>query len=177
MRFPRRSSTSWLNWIMDSWETISNSAEETIRHGRELAGRLRPPVLVLLAGELGAGKTTFTKGIVSGLRAAPEEEVTSPTFTLVHAFRGRVKDAATNSVEVKVFHVDLYRVEGFHDLETLGLEDVLAEPAVVIVEWPERLTLRTDWPIVRVELEHVDEGRRRIRVAAPRRVGVASAPE
>ena len=114
-------------------------------------------MLVLLSGELGAGKTTLTKGIVSGLGAGREDEVTSPTFTLVHSYHNHAR----------VYHVDLYRVAGFHDLETLGLEDILAEPAVVVVEWAEKLALRTDWPIVRIHLEHVDDEVRRITVADP----------
>ena len=108
-----------------------------------------------MSGELGAGKTTLTKGIVSGLGAAREEEVTSPTFTLVHKYEHGAC----------VYHVDLYRIGDFHDLETLGLEDVFAEPNVVIVEWPDRLTLRTDWPVVRIELEHVAEDERKIVVS------------
>jgi len=123
--------------------------------GRQLAGRLNPPVLVLLSGDLGTGKTTFAKGIVSGLGAGREEEVTSPTFTLVHVFHNHCK----------VYHVDLYRVEGFHDLETIALEDVLAEPAVVVVEWAERLSLHTDWPSVHVLLEQVDDNARRITIS------------
>jgi tRNA threonylcarbamoyladenosine biosynthesis protein TsaE len=133
---------------------VTHSAEETIAQGRALAARLQPPVLVLLSGELGAGKTTFTKGIISGLGAAREEEVTSPTFTLVHLFRN----------QAKVFHVDLFRVSAVHDLETLGLEDVFAEPAVVIVEWPERLALRVAWPAIHVRLEHGEGDTRHIRV-------------
>lgn len=125
--------------------------------GRALAARLTPPVLLLLSGELGAGKTTFAKGIVSGLGAAREEDVTSPTFTLIHSYRNHVR----------VYHVDLYRVEGFHDLETLGLEDVFTEPAVVLVEWAEKLSLRTGWPVVHVRLEHVDETSRRIVISDP----------
>ena len=105
-----------------------------------------------MSGELGAGKTTLTKGIVSGAGAAREEEVTSPTFTLVHKY-GNGK---------RIFHVDLYRIGDFHDLETLGLEDVLSEPGVVIVEWPDRLKLRTDWPVVQIKLEHVEEDTRKI---------------
>ena len=111
--------------------------EETIERGREIGSELKAPVLILLSGDLGAGKTTLTKGIVSGLGAAEEDEVTSPTFTLVHKY-----ERAT-----RVYHVDLYRIGDFHDLETLGLEDVFSEQAVVIVEWPDRLTLRTDWPV------------------------------
>ncbi|MGH9794601.1 MAG: tRNA (adenosine(37)-N6)-threonylcarbamoyltransferase complex ATPase subunit type 1 TsaE [Candidatus Acidiferrales bacterium] len=136
---------------------VSTSAEQTIELGRELAARLKPPVLVLLSGELGAGKTTLAKGIVSGLGAAREEEVTSPTFTLVHVFR----NAATG---VKVFHIDLYRIGDTHDFDTLGLEDVFAEPAVVLVEWPDRLRLRSDWPVVRVRFEHASDEERRIEV-------------
>src|SRR5271169_7229731 len=86
-----------------SSEFISHSAEETIELGRKLASSLVPPVLVMLSGELGAGKTTLTKGIISGLGAAKEEDVTSPTFTLVHVFRKAAGDRA------KVYHVDLYR--------------------------------------------------------------------
>jgi tRNA threonylcarbamoyladenosine biosynthesis protein TsaE len=131
---------------------VSRSEEETIRWGRELAARLVPPVLVLLTGELGAGKTTLAKGLVAGLGAAREEDVTSPTFTLVHLFHDHSK----------VYHVDLYRVTSARDFETLGLEDVLAEPAVVVVEWAEKFLLRSDWPVIRIRLEHVDEQSRRI---------------
>lgn len=153
-----------LSSSVSSSEIISRSAEETTAKGRELGTRLKAPVLVLLSGDLGAGKTTLAKGIVSGLGAGREEEVTSPTFTLVHTYHNHTH----------VFHVDLYRVEDFHDLETLGLEDILAEPAVVLVEWPEKLTLRTDWPVVRVELEHVDEETRRIAISDP--LGVLRTP-
>lgn len=142
---------------MPSWEFLSHSQEETIEKGRELAARLKPPVLVLLSGELGSGKTTLTKGIISGLGAAAEEDITSPTFTLVHTFR-------SGSAAWRVYHVDLYRVADFHDLETLGLEDVFTEQAVVIVEWAERLRLRTDWPRIDIEMEHVDEHSRRLKV-------------
>src|SRR5271154_3178667 len=128
-------------------EFLTHSWEETIERGREIGARLKPPALVLLTGDLGAGKTTLTKGIASGLGAAEIDEVTSPTFTLVHRYEG----------DSRVYHVDLYRIGDIRDLETLGLEDVFSEHAVVIVEWPDRLMLRTDWPIVRIYLEHVSE--------------------
>jgi tRNA threonylcarbamoyladenosine biosynthesis protein TsaE len=143
-----------LSVAVASRELVTHSSDETIQHGREIGAQLRAPVLVLLFGELGAGKTTLAKGIVSGMGAAEEDEVTSPTFTLVHKYdRG-----------VCVYHVDLYRVSDFHDLETLGLEDVFSEQAVVIVEWPNKLALRTDWPVVRIHLEHVAEDTRRISI-------------
>ncbi len=139
---------------MASCEIVTHSSDETIQLGRDLGAQLKPPVLILLTGELGAGKTTLTKGIVSGVGAAIEDEVTSPTFTLVHKYGG----------SARVYHVDLYRIGDFHDLETLGLEDVLAEPGVVIVEWPDKLTLRTDWPILRIQLEHEAEDTRKITI-------------
>ena len=141
-------------------EFITHSAEETVGMGRRLARRLTAPVLVLLSGELGSGKTTLTKGIISGLGAAREEEITSPTFTLVHVFHNHDHNHA------KVYHVDLYRIEDFHGFETLGLEDAFADPAIVIVEWSERFHLRTDWPRVRVRLEHLEGDARRITVSA-----------
>jgi tRNA threonylcarbamoyladenosine biosynthesis protein TsaE len=106
----------------------------------------------LLSGDLGAGKTTLTKGIAAGAGAAREDDVTSPTFTLVHKYEGTTR----------VYHVDLYRVGDHRDLETLGLEDIFSEKAIVIVEWPDRLQLRTNWPVLRIGLEHISEDMRRI---------------
>jgi tRNA threonylcarbamoyladenosine biosynthesis protein TsaE len=133
-------------------EIITHSAEETMRWGREFAARLKAPLLLLLSGELGSGKTTLTKGIVAGLGVASEDEVTSPTFTLVHVY-GNID---------KVYHGDMYRIESFHDFETLGLEDVFAKPAVVILEWSEKFPLESPWPQLRLKLEHAGGDKRRI---------------
>lgn len=141
---------------MPETEFFSHSPEETVEIGRKLAAQIKAPVLLMLSGDLGAGKTTITKGIISGLGAAREEDVTSPTFTLVHVF----------NKPVKIYHVDLYRIERFRDLETLGLEDVFADPAVVIIEWSERFSLRTDWPRIAVRLEHVEGDARRITISS-----------
>ena len=135
-------------------EIITRSAEETTQWGRELAKRLKAPVLVLLTGELGTGKTTLTKGIVAGLGAGSEDDVTSPTFTLLHVY-GNAE---------KVYHGDLYRIESFHDFETLGMEDIFERPAVVILEWSEKFPLKSPWPQVRVKLEHLGRHQRRILV-------------
>jgi tRNA threonylcarbamoyladenosine biosynthesis protein TsaE len=136
---------------------VTHSAEETVALGRKIAAGLKPPALVLLSGELGAGKTTLTKGIAGGLRAAKEEDVTSPTFTLVHKYDG----------DARVYHVDLYRIGDAHDFETLGLEDVFSEQAIVLIEWPERMAIHTEWPVVRIKLEHVDESTRRVTIEPP----------
>lgn len=138
-------------------EIITYSPEETIAWGKKLALTLHPPVIVLLSGELGSGKTTLTKGIVAGLQAADEDQVTSPTFTLVHEY-GTGK---------KVFHGDLYRVESFHDFETLGLEEVFAQPATLILEWSEKFPLKTPWPQVRIRLEHQGGDSRKLTVLSP----------
>jgi tRNA threonylcarbamoyladenosine biosynthesis protein TsaE len=135
-------------------EIITYSAEETTIWGREFSKRLKPPALVLLTGDLGTGKTTLTKGIVSGLGAANEDDVTSPTFTLVHVY----------GKSAKVYHADLYRIESFHDFETLGMEDMFSTPTVAILEWSERFPLQSPWPRFRVRLEHLGGDARRITV-------------
>jgi tRNA threonylcarbamoyladenosine biosynthesis protein TsaE len=96
--------------------THTHSAEETIAFGRSLAAELTPPSLVLLRGDLGAGKTTLVKGIAEGFGAASADDVTSPTFTLVHEYRG---------ARAALFHIDLYRIETERELETLGLDDLI----------------------------------------------------
>ena len=104
----------------------SASEEETIAFGRALAPRLKGAVLLI--GNLGAGKTTLTKGIVEGLGVAAAEEISSPTFTLIHQY----------GHERPVFHVDLYRLDTAREVESLGLEDLFASGSVVILEWAER---------------------------------------
>ncbi|HXE76154.1 MAG TPA: tRNA (adenosine(37)-N6)-threonylcarbamoyltransferase complex ATPase subunit type 1 TsaE [Candidatus Xenobia bacterium] len=132
----------------------TSSPEETAALGRELAARLRAPALVLLSGDLGAGKTTLVKGLASGLGLAEAEEVTSPSFVFVHVYGSRPR----------LYHVDLYRVEGVADLESLGLEDLMAEEAIVVVEWAERLKLPALRPAMRIQIEAVSDVERRIRV-------------
>jgi tRNA threonylcarbamoyladenosine biosynthesis protein TsaE len=139
-------------------EVITHSADETTAWGRVFAKRLHAPILVLLSGELGSGKTTLTKGIVAGLNAATEDEVTSPTFTLIHEYN------RSNGQSQKVFHGDLYRLESFRDFETLGMEDVFAQPAVVILEWSENFPLKTEWPQIQLRLQHVAGDTRKITV-------------
>jgi tRNA threonylcarbamoyladenosine biosynthesis protein TsaE len=114
-------------------EFTTRSGAETIEVGRELARLLVPPQLLILRGDLGAGKTTLVKGIAEALDAAEADEVTSPTFTLLHEF-----DGARNSGPVKLFHLDVYRLEGERQLETLGLDELLTPDALVLVEWGEK---------------------------------------
>lgn len=110
---------------MKSFET--HSEEETIELGRQIARELPRRAVVLLIGNLGAGKTTLAKGIISGLGAAEREEVTSPTFTLIHEYGGG-----------RVYHVDLYRLDTPAQVATLGLDELFDREAVVLVEWGEK---------------------------------------
>jgi len=110
-------------------ETITHSAEETIAYGRKLAAELSPPLIVLLRGDLGAGKTTLVKGIAEGFGAARAEDVTSPTFTLIHEYRGP---------NITLYHIDLYRIDTQRDLETLGLDDLIAPNSILLIEWGEK---------------------------------------
>jgi tRNA threonylcarbamoyladenosine biosynthesis protein TsaE len=134
-------------------EITTHSAEETIALGRTLAELLAPPKLVLLRGDLGAGKTTLVKGIAEAFQAASEENVTSPTFTLVHEYRG---PSAT------LYHVDLYRVDTPRQLETLGLDDLIAENSVLLIEWGEKFPQFTRDRDVEIFLKRVGETERRI---------------
>ena len=112
---------------------ITQSGADTVAVGRKLAGLLKPPQFLLLRGELGTGKTTLVKGIAQALDAAEPDEVTSPTFTLIHEF-----DGSREGKPVKLYHLDVYRLESERQLETLGLDDLLTPDALVVVEWGEK---------------------------------------
>ena len=133
-------------------EFVTHSPEETVELGSRLARQLPRPCLILLQGELGSGKTTLVKGIVAGLGAAREEDVTSPSFTLVHEY-GR---------EHKVYHADLYRVEGLPELATLGLEDLLEQRATVIIEWGEKFPPQDVEAQIRIHMEMLADDERRV---------------
>jgi len=136
-------------------EVVTHSAEETIALGRSLAPSLAPPKLVLLRGDLGAGKTTLVKGIARAFDAAEEEDVTSPTFTLIHEYRGP---------QVNVYHIDLYRVDTPRQLETLGLDDLTQENSLLLLEWGEKFQRFVDERDVEIQIEHLGEDERRIRI-------------
>jgi tRNA threonylcarbamoyladenosine biosynthesis protein TsaE len=111
----------------------THSGADTVEVGRKLARLLKPPQLLLLRGELGTGKTTLVKGIAQALDAAEPDEVTSPTFTLVHEYEG-----TQDGKPVKLYHLDVYRIEGERQLETLGLDELLTPDALVLVEWGDK---------------------------------------
>ncbi len=115
----------------------TRGSEETIGVGREIAGLLAPPKFLILRGELGAGKTTLVKGIAEGLNAAEAQEVTSPTFTLIHEYEGEFT-ADEDPQPIKLYHLDLYRIEGERQLESIGITDLAQSDSIVLVEWGEK---------------------------------------
>ncbi len=140
---------------MQSRTFQTRSEDETIALGREIAADLAPGA-VLLIGELGAGKTTLAKGIVEGLKAAPADEVSSPTFTLVHQYG----DAAP------VYHIDLYRLDEARQVESLGLNDLLDSGAVVLLEWAERFPALLPRRRMEIRLHRLPDETREIRIDA-----------
>jgi tRNA threonylcarbamoyladenosine biosynthesis protein TsaE len=127
---------------------VSNSSKETIAIGGEIAQQLSPPMLLFLRGDLGAGKTTLVKGIAQALDAADPDEVTSPTFTLVHEYDGRTlvdnritvdgKEHDVRQHDIKLYHIDLYRIEDERQLETIGMDELATQQAILLVEWGEK---------------------------------------
>jgi len=130
----------------------THSEEETIELGRTIAARLPRRAVVLLIGNLGAGKTTLAKGIVQGLGAAEPENVSSPTFTLIHEYGGRV------------YHIDLYRLEHAEEIATLGLDEIFERDAVVLIEWGERFPELMPERRIEIRLRALEDGRREIEV-------------
>jgi tRNA threonylcarbamoyladenosine biosynthesis protein TsaE len=135
--------------------THTHSAEETIAFGRALAAKLAPPLLILLRGDLGAGKTTLVKGIAEGFGAASADDVTSPTFTLVHEYRGP---------RSTLYHIDLYRVDTDRELETLGLDDLAGPENILLIEWGEKFPRFVRERNIEIALERVAENERRIQI-------------
>jgi len=127
-------------------EYESKSSAGTIAIGRKLAEMLTPPRLLILRGDLGAGKTTLVKGIASALGAAEADEVTSPTFTLVHEYSGTL-----DGKPVKLLHLDLYRLDAERQLDSLGLDEMQTKDAIILIEWGEKfktIRKRADGEIV-----------------------------
>ena len=136
---------------MKSFET--HSEEETIELGRKIARDLPKRAVILLIGNLGAGKTTLAKGILSGLGVADPEDVTSPTFTLIHEYGGG-----------RAYHVDLYRLDTPQQVATLGLEEILDREAMVLIEWGERFPDLFPSGKIEIQLKALSESTRQITV-------------
>jgi tRNA threonylcarbamoyladenosine biosynthesis protein TsaE len=131
----------------------THGEDETIELGRHIAATLPKRAIILLIGNLGAGKTTLAKGIISGLGAAEPEDVTSPTFTLIHEYG-----------EGRVYHIDLYRLERAEQVATLGLDEIFDREAVVLIEWGERFPHLLPDGRIEIRIEPLNEESRRIEI-------------
>jgi tRNA threonylcarbamoyladenosine biosynthesis protein TsaE len=131
----------------------TSSGEETIELGRRLASELPRKAVVLLIGNLGAGKTTLAKGIVSGLGAASPEDVSSPTFTLIHEYG-----------EGRVYHIDLYRLDTPAEAASIGVEEIFDRDALILVEWGERFPELMPPGHIEIRLTTTGDDRREITV-------------
>ncbi|HEX3320563.1 MAG TPA: tRNA (adenosine(37)-N6)-threonylcarbamoyltransferase complex ATPase subunit type 1 TsaE [Terriglobales bacterium] len=136
---------------------VTRSSDETIALGRSFVDLLTPPKLVLLRGDLGAGKTTLVKGIAEGFQAASREEVTSPTFTLIHEYRGP---------RASLFHIDLYRIDTQRELETLALDDLISDDSILLIEWGEKFLRFERERDVEIALDKIADQERKIRVTS-----------
>lgn len=136
-------------------EYTTKSSQETIAVGRDLVSLLSPPRLVVLTGDLGAGKTTLVKGIAQGFNAASEENVTSPTFTLIHEYRGP---------SASLYHIDLYRIDTPRELDTLALDDLMTDDSILLIEWGEKFPRFQRERDLEILLERISQDERRIKV-------------
>jgi tRNA threonylcarbamoyladenosine biosynthesis protein TsaE len=149
----------------------TESEEETIALGEKLAAELPGRAVVLLIGQLGAGKTTLAKGIVKGLGAAKPEDVSSPTFTLIHEYipLAHAHGSATalqnrDRQGALVYHIDLYRLDTAAQVATLGLDEIFDRPAVVLIEWGERFPELMPEDRIEIRLRATEENSREIEV-------------
>ncbi len=133
-------------------EIISNSPEQTIEIARHIGEKLKGGALLALSGELGSGKTCFTKGLALGLGVGTEYQVTSPTFTLINEYPARCK----------LYHFDVYRLSSYSELEDLGFDEYLEDDGVVVIEWAEKIAELIPPDSIFINFEYFDENSRKM---------------
>lgn len=146
---------------MDKMEIhiISGSPERTFEIGEIIGRGLKRGDILALSGELGSGKTCFTQGLAKGLDVPAQYNVTSPTFTLLNEYPGRLK----------LSHLDVYRLSGAQDIEEIGYEDYFFGPGVIVIEWAEKIEQLIPAYGIWIFFRHVDENTREIVIAGPKR--------
>lgn len=140
---------------MEKLILCSRSTSETIRIGKELGSRLRSGDAVALTGELGTGKTHFIKGLASGVGVKKSRYLSSPSFTLVNEYPGRIP----------FYHIDLYRLENEREAEDLGIEEYLQRGGITVIEWADRIPSLLPEEILRVKIEYAGKNKRTIRIS------------
>jgi tRNA threonylcarbamoyladenosine biosynthesis protein TsaE len=141
---------------LDFSSTVTHSHQETFDLGYSIGQSLQRPQIFFLEGNLGTGKTVFAKGLVCGLGLADPDDVPSPSFTLINEY----------PLRFKVYHIDLYRLDTLRDMQSLDLEEIFAEPAVILVEWAEKVPLQAFGveQAVRVKIEDLGGNDRKIEI-------------
>ena len=141
---------------LDFGSTVTHSHQETFDLGYSIGQSLQRPEIFFLEGNLGTGKTVFAKGLVCGLGQADPDDVTSPSFTLVNEY----------PLRFKVYHIDLYRLDTPRDVQSLDLEEIFAEPAVILVEWAEKVEPQAFGvgQVVRVKIEDLGGDDRKVEI-------------
>ena len=133
-------------------EIISVSAEQTWEIARFIGGKLRKGDVLALSGELGSGKTCFTGGLARGLGVNEKYQITSPTFTLINEYPARFK----------LYHFDVYRLNGYSEFEDLGYEEYFCSDGIVVIEWAEKIVQILPANTFFISFEYIDENRRKI---------------
>ena len=133
-------------------EIITKSSEETQKFAEDFAQKLKPGTVLLLIGELGAGKTTFVQGLAKGLGIT--ERPNSPTFVVINEYQGNQR----------LVHIDLYRLENPDEISDLGLEEYFASDAIVVIEWGERLGELTPSGCVKIKIEAIGDAERKLEI-------------
>ena len=138
-------------------QIITCNANETFAFARNIGEKLREGDILALSGELGSGKTCFTGGLARGLGVNENYQITSPTFTLINEYPAKCK----------LYHFDVYRLNGYSDLEDLGYEEYFAGKGVVVIEWAEKIAQIIPETAIFVNFEYVDENKRKITIKGP----------
>ncbi len=139
-----------------NFDITTHSADETRRLGQKIGRLIKQPLIIALVGDLGSGKTAFVQGLASGLDVPVEYYITSPTFTLINEYPGRLP----------LFHADLYRLETVQDLEDIGLDELLYDQGVLAVEWADKLANNLSGDYLVLQFEIIDDDHRKINLIA-----------
>ena len=138
------------------FQITTRTVQETHKLGKTIGQRIKHPLVIGLSGDLGSGKTAFVQGLAEGLEVPDEYYVTSPTFTLVNEYPGRFP----------LIHIDLYRLDGIHDLEDIGLDELLYDQAVIAIEWAEKMSHQLLDEHLTLTFEIIDDDDRKIGLKA-----------
>jgi tRNA threonylcarbamoyladenosine biosynthesis protein TsaE len=135
-------------------DITTQSVDETQKLGQKVGTLLKYPLIIALIGDLGSGKTAFVQGLAGGLDVSADYYITSPTFTLINEYPGRLP----------LFHVDLYRLETLNDLDAIGLDELLCDRAVIAIEWADKLSVDLSNEYLAVRFQIIDENCRKVKM-------------